>query len=345
MFINVNKKQEYLKENEVIYNDINKLPVDYFQVDEKGNLLLDTKKCYKSERNVESYATCIGWIMLDSGRMALIKNFFGDIYRNRLSVEDYNLSKYNNILIPEIARQLQNNSAQYYFIKKEESNNTYLLTMNFLDMDSEEKLIEGNDILLDSIKDEIEGKTEEESEDIQVDAVAELEISKILEKLEIYLINNNCCQEDIDTVKRDFIKQSILNKFIKQSDENNGNWGIIRNRDNRYRIAPIYDVDCSCGINKMRKKQRICSNKQTDIESLITQYKDLPWMKKYIEEVINNFDIQKAFTNSKQNTNIEIEENIKDRYISFFDERIEELKKIYCKKFNENTKEKEEERQ
>lgn len=333
MFIDADKKEKYLKENQIVYSDINQLPKDYFDIDKEGNIILDFKRYYKSERDIDSYATCLSWIMLDTSKMALIKNFFGDIYRNRLSIDEYNLSKYNNILIPEIARQFQNDSAQYYFAKKQDSKNTYLLTMNFLQEELQEELIEGNDILLDDISDN--------EEKLQRQAITELKISTILEKISNYLIKNNCNREDKENIEKGFIKQTIFNKFIGQTDENNGNWGIIKDKYNRFRIAPIYDVDCSCNVNKLAKKERKSDNEKTDIESVIMQYKDLPWLKNYIEEVINNFNIQKAFEQSEENTNIIIEQKEKQIYTEFFAQRIEMLENAYSKCYREKTEEKE----
>lgn len=333
MFIDADKKEKYLKENQIVYSDINQFPKDYFDIDKEGNIILDFKRYYKSERNIDSYATCLSWIMLDTSKMALIKNFFGDIYRNRLSIDEYNLSKYNNILIPEIARQFQNDSAQYYFAKKQDSKNTYLLTMNFLREELQEELIEGNDILLDDISDN--------EEKLQRQAITELKISTILEKISNYLIKNNCNREDKENTEKGFIKQTIFNKFIEQSDENNGNWGIIKDKYNRFRIAPIYDVDCSCNVNKLAKKERKSDNEKTDIESVIMQYKDLPWLKNYIEEIINNFNIQKAFEQSEENTNIIIEQKEKQTYTEFFAQRIEMLEKAYSKCYREKIEEKE----
>ena len=36
--------------------------------------------------------------------------------------------------------------------------------------------------------------------------------------------------QDIENARKDFIKQTIYNRFVKQADENNHNWGILVNQ-------------------------------------------------------------------------------------------------------------------
>lgn len=311
--------EQYLNKNEIqnrdhILTNFNNI---FFQWSKEGDVLLEPNKCQKSTKNVEKYASCIGWILLNDGKtMALLKNSFGDIYRD-LSLEDYNLALYNNILIPKIAKQLQNESASYYFTKiaeverNQKNNRRYLLTLDFKGKD--EELISGNDILGEF--------------DYPTDI---LDIHKILEILEDYLIEKGFYTQDIQRIKIDFIKQSFFNKFIQQLDEHNDNWGILASYKNHsVRIAPVYDLDCSCGINKKSKKQRLCKDGSFSIKSFIKEFGNEAWFNQYIQEVIQNFDIHQAFAEAKEDTNVEIPKAYCEKYITFFHQRMQEVKDAY----------------
>ena len=66
----------------------------------------------KSTIDVDNYTNCLDWNMLkDNETMVLLKRPFGDIYRE-LSIDDYYIAIYNNILLPQIAKQLENESAK-----------------------------------------------------------------------------------------------------------------------------------------------------------------------------------------------------------------------------------------
>lgn len=61
----------------------------------------------------------------------------------------------------------------------------------------------------------------------------------------------------------------------------------------------------------------------------------------YIKELLEDFDINKAIEKAKKETGIEIPENIKDYYKTFFGERFYELKGAYQNYLNEKTNENE----
>lgn len=303
-FLNKNEIED-VEGNLVVHNN------NFFQWSNEGDILLEYSKCRKSGKSIEDYSSCIGWILLNDGKtMALLKNSFGDTYRD-LPLEDYYIALYNNVLMPQIARQLKNESADYYFVKRPKNNLKNILTIDFKDKD--EELISGNDILT------------ENSNSIDI-----LDIDKLLENLEDYLIEKGFSSQDIERVRIDFIKQSFFNKFIQQLDEHNGNWGILENDKNHsVRMSPIYDLDCSCGIAKKRKKQRLCKNGSTSMESFIKEFGTEEWFNQYIQEIIQDFSIQKALEEVKENTNVEIPKVYWEKYTDFFNHRIREVKEAY----------------
>ncbi len=230
MFFKDKKEYEdYLSKNQVSISNEN--TQKYFSWSEDGEILIENSILRKSTIDVDNYTNCLDWNMLkDNETMVLLKRPFGDIYRE-LSIDDYYIAIYNNILLPQIAKQLENESAKYYIAKdKDRKNGKKIVTIDFKRKD--EELIHGEDIL-----------------ERMGESIRELNIQKLLDTTEDYLIEKGYYNQDIENIKKDFIKQSFFNKFIKQFDENNHNWGILVNfRLNSARIAPLYDLDCSCDI-------------------------------------------------------------------------------------------------
>jgi len=273
-FKNEEEYKNYLKENEIESKEhaIEKFSNNFFNWTEEGEILLDRQAYQKSFKNIEEYSSCVGWILLNDGKtMALLKHPFGDIYRD-LSLDDYYIALYNNILMPQIAKQLQNEAASYYLAKKDKNDKRkYVLTLDFKEKNQE--LVEGNTIF--------------ERSGYPKDIIR---IDKILEILEDYLIEKGFYATDIERVKKDFVKQSFFNKFIKQLDEHNGNWSILENnKDHLVKMAPAYDLDCSVDIAKKRKIQRVCQDGGFSLASFIKNFGKEAWFKQYIRRSNRKF--------------------------------------------------------
>ena len=211
MFNDEEEYKEYLDRQKVNISNLDE--ENYFKHAENGEIIIDKQDFKVSALDVERYTNCIKWILLkDQKTMALLKRPFGDIYRN-LDKRQYDISVYNNILLPQIAKQFQNKSAMYYLVKdnKASRNIKNILTLDF--KRKNEELIYGEDIL------------EETDGDIN-----ELNIEKIIGAIDKYLNEKGFKHQDIDIIKKDFVKQSIFNRFVKQADENNHNWGILVNK-------------------------------------------------------------------------------------------------------------------
>lgn len=312
MFKDIEEYEEYLKKKQIYSTDIEK--ENYFEHSSNGEIIIQNKDYSNSAIEVSNYTNCIRWILLkDKKTMALLKYPFGDVYRN-LSKEQYDISLYNNILLPQIAGQMQNESAKYYIAQanKVSNNRRHLLTIDF--KNPYEELIYGEDIL------------EETDGDIN-----ELNIKNIITHIEEYLSKKQIKNQDIEMIKREFIKQSLFNRFVKQSDENNHNWGILVNKENnRARIAPVYDLDCCCEIGTLRKHVRTTEDdSKYSMSSFIKEFGKYKWFMSYIKEVLEDFDISKAIKEAKKATGIEIPENIQNHYKNFFAEKYYELKSAY----------------
>lgn len=318
MFKDEEEYRKYLENQRVSISGISE--ENYFQYSKNGEIILKRQDYNISAINVENYTNCIKWILLKDNRtMALLKYPFGDIYRN-LNKEQYYIALYNNILLPQIAKQLQNESAIYYIVKgnKESNNMRHLLTIDF--KDKNEELIHGEDIL-----EQTEG------------SLNELNIGNIIRHIERYLIDLGIKSQDINTIKVEFIKQSLYNKFVKQSDENNHNWGILINRkNNRARIAPIYDIDCCCDISTAKKHIRTTQDgSKYSIKSFINDFGKYKWFNIYMQEILEDFNLDKAIQEAKKETKIDIPKDIQKHYKDFFGEKYYELKSAYKEYINE----------
>lgn len=65
----------------------------------------------------------------------------------------------------------------------------------------------------------------------------------------------------------------------------------------------------------------------------------------YTKEIIEDFDINKAIKNSKSETGIDIPQEVKEYYKTFFGERYYELKSAYQEYLEKGTNEEKEENQ
>ena len=177
--------------------------------------------------------------------------------------------------------------------------------------------------------------------------INELDIKTIISYINKYLQGIGAKTQDIDTIQKEFIKQSFYNRFVKQSDENNHNWGIlVNNQENRARIAPIYDLDCCCEVGTLRKNVRTTSDgSKYNIEGFFKDFGKYRWFNMYTKEIIEDFDINKAIKNSKSETGIDIPQEVKEYYKTFFGERYYELKSAYQEYLEKGTNEEKEENQ
>ena len=126
MFFKDKKEYEdYLSKNQVSISNEN--TQKYFSWSEDGEILIENSILRKSTIDVDNYTNCLDWNMLkDNETMVLLKRPFGDIYRG-LSIDDYYIAIYNNILLPQIAKQLGNESAKYYIAKDKDRKNGKLI--------------------------------------------------------------------------------------------------------------------------------------------------------------------------------------------------------------------------
>lgn len=317
--------ENYLKKNGIYesYDEIGR----YFNWTNNGEIILKECKRERSALDINRYTNCESWYILkDNETMALVKHPFGDIRRD-LNINDYYTTIYNNILLPQIAHQFQNDSAIYYIATEKEYKTQsyykkYILTVDF--KRKHEKMKHGEEIL----------------EEVHND-ICELNVDKLINAIEKYLNKYNFSKLDIERVRQDFIKQSFFNRFIKQCDENNHNWGILVNtHTHSVRMSPLYDMECSCEINvPTRHCRKTNDGSMNSLEHFMNQYKNEEWFGLYMKQILDNFNLEEAFEKSKQETKTDIPEEYKERYRNFFGVRFYEFKNAYEKVYKRKDKE------
>lgn len=293
-----------------------------FTLNNKGVINLSEFPHMISTQYMREYNFSFYWIILPNLTSALLKNIpsyqgFGKfnlseenmIYSNDI-IKD---NEFHLLLVPEIAKQLDLECAEY-FLAKTSNSSGFTLSPNFLKED--ERLLSGDFII---------------GNDTKV-------ISIILKSIENNPILKTLPSDVINKLKLDFIKQSFFNKFIGSLDETNGNWGIITSETSA-RIAPLFDIDFSCDIYSINSYNRVSDDNSSSILSFLGQYINYPGFKTFLDNFINTFDIEKAFNSVKIKHDIEINNEAKNHFRNFFNSKLNEIKYAYnfYKKDNKNS--------
>lgn len=281
-----------------------------------------------SSEDVSQYSTANSWIIMNGTYNCLIKNLFSDIHPENINPELIQISKYNNVLLPFLAAEKFGiESVCYYLVKLPKIDgteinpgDTYLMT--FDEKRRGEEVIEGVDILTDEKQ------------------LTEF-FSERLSSVRNFLKLRKVPEHTIKKVEDELIRQEIFKKFVEYTDNHNRNWSIAVDGKN-VRPFPTYDYDLCCGVNyldsilgkKIETKIESCDdNGETDLESFIMQYRNLPWMQTYLREILANLDIEEIFEESYRITGISIPEEAKTYYREYFKTRYQELNDAYQKIF------------
>ncbi len=298
------------------------LPMENLKRDKNDCIILTNGKYNKKDVDVGEYMSVHSWIELkDSNKGCLIKNFpFNIDFRNFTKyngTQGINISKYNNILVPYIGTEIFNvETAKYFFAKFAKGKqkiavNPYLEYIITLDEKSNgEEVWEGINILFETKKQDT------------------LVFSERLQALKKFLELRHIATHCIDYMLNEFIRQEIFKKSVSYNDDHNVNWSIGVKGKN-VRVFPAYDFDFCSGITNGNDKETLSDNGNKDLKSFIKQYQNLPWMKKYIEEVIGNFDIESVIKIAQDETKFMIPEETKKYYTEFYSQRKKEMEAIY----------------
>lgn len=313
---------EVLKEDFVTKKHLYKPIMEDFKRD-KNNFVILTKGKYNNVIiDVGEYSFVHSWIELkDSNLGCLVKNFTYNIVSDRFlehnGKQGMSISKYNNILVPYIGTEIFSiETVKYFFAKFAKGGqkimvNPYLEYLITLDEKKNgEEVCEGIDVLLE----QQQGDT--------------LVFSERLNAVKKFLELRHIATHTIQSVEDEFIRQEIFKKTVGYKDNHNINWSIGVNGKN-IRMFPAYDFDFCSGVVPNREIETLADNGNTDLKSFIEQYKSLPWMKKYIEEVIQNFNIQHVISESYNEIGIPIPTQSKEYFEEYYSEKKKEIQSIY----------------
>ena len=345
----MNRISDFFKEN-LINRSRAKKVIKTFEKDRNGNIIIKDGTFVISNLNTDNYKFTNGWILISQqgifsrdeiqGTMALIKSYIPDMCPGFYLETEAEILRANNFIMPEIAKQFELETAEYYNVifenceelhskenhkslvdKKElkiKPNQRYLLTPSFKKYN--EKLIHLAEILPNEY---------------------DLNSVTIYRRIKQFLKSEKVVESDIDKVLKSFIKQSIFNKFIGFSDEHNYNTGLLISSDEtgkRARLAPCYDLDFSGDVYNITcdgiqpraflRNDGKYGRSLTDIlELFYTRYEA-----KYLKEIIPKINIEKAIKSGEKNGGFKLSKSAKERYLYFFIDKKNELKKFREKK-------------
>lgn len=155
-------------------------------------------------------------------------------------------------------------------------------------------------------------------------------LNEIKKFLELRQIPSHRVQEILD----EFVRQEIFKKSVNYTDNHNANWSLGID-GKKVRLFPAYDFDFCSGIRNTKRIETLCDNGLMNLNSLIKQYMDLPWMKEYLAEVIRNYDMNIVFEKVREKTLLDIPSNIKEYFENTYSKKKKEIETIYSEIFEE----------
>ena len=292
-------------ENEV-NNEIRKRDdAKYLKRDKANNIVLTQGQYDLVTNDVGQYASAYAWITLKNTQsQCLVKNFVYnstmgayDEFIKRNGKDGIEICKYNNLIVPYIGSEIFGIDTVKYFFAK---------------FANGEEVWEGFNILT---KDTV---------------IFSKRLNEIKKFLELRQIPSHRVQEILD----EFVRQEIFKKSVNYTDNHNANWSLGID-GKKVRLFPAYDFDFCSGIRNTKRIETLCDNGLMNLNSLIKQYMDLPWMKEYLAEVIRNYDMNVVFEKVREKTLLDIPSNIKEYFKNTYSKKKKEIETIYSEIFEE----------
>lgn len=295
-----------------------------FDTDERGIINLNDYSFKISKRRLQDSKIGKFWI-INSNLEAYLSVQTSYDYYSDVEHKFVNISDKNNFFLPQIAKQMGLDAAIYYkgeYVDEAGTFSTHHLTKNFLY--DEETLIQGNSIIKDNPK----------KKKVNFETLLEA-TDKYVKK---YYKKNKLPIPDLDKARRDIrtglIKQTLFNKIVFNENESNEKWGLIIGEDKNLRLAPLYSYDYCAGVQHSNKDHHRVIKGKEDIETFMLQYGKEPWFKSWIKENVLPLNLDKAATDMKKVTGIELEPE-EFEYYKFVIEKMHE-KVVSVNEFNYN---------
>ncbi len=241
------------------------------------------------------------------------------------------ISKVNNFLLPQIAKQMGLDATVYYkgvYTDEYGTLSTHHLTKNFLNDD--ETLIQGTSIIKDNPKRK------------RVNFEAQLEtVDRYVKK---HYKKHKLPQEEQDKareeIRKGLIKQSIYNKFVFNQNESHEKWGLVQSKDKRLRLAPIFSYDYSAGVEPYNPYVRVVEGRRYDIETFMLHFSKEQWFKDWIATKVVTFDLSQAEKDMTRRTGVELNDEEREYYDFLFGKMHEKILTVCEVNYDRNLVEK-----
>lgn len=271
---------------------------------DEGYIYIDKIPYIHTQKQHGAGHHALGYIILPDGNMYFLK---------RMSSSEDEIQMYNNIVVPQIAKQFGVEATEYVICTK--GNELYLLSPSFLEKD--ENIIYGTDMF------DLTKYPDIDIMDMNVGYFEDLDINSSLTDIESYLSSRNVSRDEIESIQGKFLQQCFLNKFIEQSDEKPENTGIIKEGNGTFRMAPLWDPDHSTMVPDYGIKRWVNGNEsKNDLLSFVTYFFNYKNFGEYMQRIAKSFDVKKAIEEAETTSGIEIPAKIRQRYFDYFNQRL-----------------------
>ena len=215
------------------------------------------------------------------------------------------ISRKNNFLLPQLAKQMDLDATVYYKGKYTNSDgtiSTHHLTKNFLC--DEETLIQGNSIVKDTPN----------KRKVHLETLLEETDRYIRKHYKKYELPEEDLERTRTEVRQGLIKQTVFNKIVFNENESNEKWGLIRQADDRLRLAPIFSYDYCAGAEPISKAHHRTVRGKEDIETIMLEYGKEVWFRRWIENYVLKIDLNSMVKQMQKETGVTLDDEEKEYY-------------------------------
>jgi len=244
------------------------------------------------------------WIITPDLRTYLIK-------RNPRYSSSVKHPYYNILITNKIAQKMNVPCAQYYLARNgsdcDVGNN---ITCNFLK--DGESLISGEQVVTYA----------------SFGCPTELLSSRLL-YIEKYLKYMKVEPEVMEEIRRNYIKLAFLNRFINNTDEADWNYGLIYDGVSKKitGLAPGFDFDFTLNAHPDIGRALLLDDGTSEITSFIEQFKHEQWFRGFVQEFINNFNIEEVLQEVQAEHRVTIEQEELERNTKFLEQQFSMVKR------------------
>ncbi len=276
---------------------------EHIKLDEDGLINLNNYSFEKSKKRLGNSKIGEFWILssnLDAYLATKVPNMHSQIDSKFIGI-----SRKNNFLLPQLAKQMGLDATVYYkgkYTNEDGTISTHHLTKNFLY--DEETLIQGNSIVKDNPN----------KKRIHLDDLLQETDKYIIKYYKKYELPKEELERTRIEIRQGLIKQTIFNKIVFNENEANLKWGLIKQADNRLRLAPLYSYDYCAGAEPIGKTYHRTVRSREDIETFMLEYGKEVWFRRWIDQYVLKASLNDAIIGMQEETGVTLSEEEKEYY-------------------------------